>query len=1032
MSDRSLSMLIAIVLLVSLFSAASPMLSSSDEDTIIDMHVESHEGSSPQYLDEIRWEVRADREEGIIDTVTGDIDAFLAAFEGPVYDGINDEWLSHLTFLESYGSYHELTINPAWTEESGVEVDTTGEGRLQLNPFAMREVRYAINWLLNRSYVIEEIYDGHATPRYQALGDMNPFYGRELRTIEEKHGFTPEGDFDKAYDMIQDAMTDAMNNPDLSGELRSPDESTTDFWQYRPPGGEWRDVEITGIIRVQDERLDIGRWFSDLLEGCHIKVDRRIGDKSAIDTWLFTDPADFEWGFYTGGWIESAAEAYQHATVCQFYTDYWPFMPGGIFGDSNRYYHLRDEPYAQELLEDHAEPLMDGLIEDEEAYWDAVRHISDIGVNQSLRVFISTKREYIPLNVDRVDEVATDRTTGWSQVFSPRTLKTTDGTFTAGQYSASGILYMDNWNNIGGSSDYYGIMQQRISKDYGTMLHPYSSTSIPIRADFIADETHAEMFDEFGEGDIMLRKDYYFDDDGDLISNLSVPEDVWFYDVQDEEWIQGGHTYEQTEDGADLVERDTAATAVTYQYHLGTWHSGHELTLRDVLAWHAFSKQLSYGEDWGAIDDQYFHSSFATGNRPYHQNVIGLDIDEDNGMITFYGDHTFPAETEIAGYYGEFPIVPWQLYEAVSHLRGETDLADSGATEDDVYEWTNLPGINYVHWVSSSQTIDFSNTLQNMADTGWIPPYLQDGPIPITADELQDEVAAIRAFQDEYEHSWISQGPFKLTVHDRHDAVIEFQRWTQDDGYPFPEDHWNDILHLEKMMHGTMIAPDEIVQGEELETRIRARVLEEYPNKLTRNLLEDDDHETTFRVYDGEEVIWETDEIEYVNTGGSYLSVNIPSHVTSGWEEGTYDIVFESTLDRQHTPARTSRTLFVAQAYHEFTDLTLDVDPTEGEEPLEVTVTISARNIGNIDGSEDVVIDGSVVYSLNVPAGETVEHEFIVEFKEYGDHVIEFGDQEVTVEVEKEDDTPGFLIIVLMVSILAAVVIYDIKQDARE
>ena len=53
----------------------------------------------------------------------------------------------------AYGSNTELSFNPA-------EFDS-GE----LNPFSVREIREAMNWLVNRRHIAEEIYGGMAVPR---------------------------------------------------------------------------------------------------------------------------------------------------------------------------------------------------------------------------------------------------------------------------------------------------------------------------------------------------------------------------------------------------------------------------------------------------------------------------------------------------------------------------------------------------------------------------------------------------------------------------------------------------------------------------------------------------------------------------------------------------------------------------------------------------------------------------------------------------------------------------------------------------
>ena len=955
------------------------------------------------YVDNIRLEMRLDQNAALFDTAMGDLDAFLQEMDGKQYSDHNESFKDLIHELESYGSYTELSLNTAWTEDSRMVLDTVGNGNTNdfiFNPFAVREIRHALNHLIDREHIVEDIYGGYSRPRYQAIFTDNHAYDEHLRWIDEKYNFTPQGDFDLAYNMIQDAMTEAMNNPALEGDLRPPVESPTPYWQYRPPGGDWGDVQIPGLIRIEDSRLQIGRLISDLLGDCGISVDRIEGGNLPINIWLFTDPADFQWGFITGGWISSVTVAYQHGMPIQFYTDYNGFMPGGFYGPSGRYYYRRDEPGAQNLIDYYALPLMKGEITDEETYWEYVRHISEYGVYDSARIFIETSADVVTMNRERVTEVAHDTTTGWSQFFSPRTIKTPDGNFNAAQLSWSNQLYMDNWNDIHGSGDYHSILAQRMSYDTGTTLHPVRGKSIPMRADFVADQDMAEVFnsryhENIVPGEFMIRKDYEFDGDGALVRNLDVPtgSDVWFYDVQREEWINGAHTYDS--DTKELVAVDKVATAVTYNYHLGTWHTGHELTLRDILASHAFRKQLSYGEEWGALGGAYFHSNFATQNRHRFQNIHAIEIvDAVEGIITYYGDYTFPADSEICGYYGSFPMHPWQLYEAVSHLRGETEYADSDNTEHDRYEWTNIAGTNYVHWISEDQTVDFRNTLINLKNAQWLPPYIS-GPIAVNRyHEIGVEIDAITDWQNTYGLSWITQGPFKIVEYNTADGFVMMERHGQVDGYPFPDDHWSELLAMGVIRHGEMDVPSRIITGEPLDLTIEVEIEEEYPSRRVRDVDTDRDRFVSTLVikdHEGIEVFSDSDP-ELVIDNGTHLRFNVSGSVTTDWTPGSYDIEVTSRLSDQLVPDVSHRSVTVTIPVFQPENLSLEVTPIEGYSPLEVNITVGASNSGGAQGEIDVYAEGNVIHTLELPANGTRYASITHIFQDPGLHEVTFGE----------------------------------------
>ncbi len=980
-------------------------------------------GNSPasaddQFVDHIRLEVRMEQGVGVGDTATGVLDAFLQAVEGPIYAEVRDDWKAQLTVLNSYGSYNNMYYNTA-TTGGYAEVDTTGDGNLDyFNPWNIREIRYATNWLINRQMVVEDIYDGYGIAMYAAIGQRNPAYEEYFAPLIEDRGITYSGDFDYANDMINDAMTDAMNHDDLEGDLRK----EGDFWEYRPPGGDWMEVETHGGLRIEDRRSDIGHWFSNQLEACGIKVFRDDIDRTFVNTWLFTDASEMQWGFYTGGWIASAAVAYQHASSAQMYTPFYPYMPGDYFQkyidpEAGYGYH-RDDPAADNLYE-LAMPLMSGQVPDEDTYWVMFQDLTDAGIHESVRVFVQTSIDFIPLNRDAVTEVATDVVTGWSQVFSPRTIKTVDGELVAAQFSATGALYMDNWNNIAGFADYYSVLQARMSRDFATMMDPAQGIPIGMRADF----------EEVMRG-------YEYDDDGNLTKWLEVPADAVNYDVFDEEWYEVGSGVE-------------VATAVEYKWHFGTWHSDsdHEFNMQDLVAYYAFSKQLCWLTDAG----EHYYVGAMEASQPYYNNIKGIVFDEDADTITIYGDYTFPTDPQIGGYYMWMPEVPWQQYEAASQLIGLTDLAPDDTLNDQAYNWASGPGTNYIHWLSSAQGVDYDATLGILAAEDFVPPYLRadrNSPIPLSPGDADADIGLMRDFYAEYDHFWITHGPFKLVTHDPSNLVIEFERWGEDDGYPFPDDYWRDKLAVARLRLGTLSAPRKVTQGDAISLSVRARVDEEYPLRVTRDLTEGDSYtvEAALLLEGSEEFV--TTDVDLTN---SVFTVTISSDETENLDPGTYEARIIAEIEGQLLPAEVSAGVTIESdedpAPPEPTpvpegveNITLSASPTSGNAPLTVTVTVSADNHGEDDADLDVYLDASVWQTVTIPANGSASDDFTATFDDAGDYIFQIGTEYVRVEVEVEDDgngdgngdengdSPGFAFVLLAVGITFAVIIYHRKK----
>ncbi len=138
---------------------------------------------------------------------------------------------------------------------------------------------------------------------------------------------------------------------------------------------------------------------------------------------------------------------------------------------------------------------------------------------------------------------------------------------------------------------------------------------------------------------------------------------------------------------------------------------------------------------------------------------------------------------------------------------------------------------------------------------------------------------------------------------------------------------------------------------------------------------------------------WEID----AGAGGSWDDNNVYTSENAGtWTvTGTY----EGETDEATLVVEDDETDFMPE------NLVLDVDPIEGDAPLEVTISVSGDNAGEEDGSIDVIVDGSVKHQLYMPAGESADHSFTHTFDEVGSYLIEFHDLSETVTV---GDVPEF------------------------
>jgi hypothetical protein len=114
-------------------------------------------------------------------------------------------------YYENAGSFNDITFNP-----DGPFFGGTG----QPNPFGIPEVCQAMNWAVDRDYIVSDIMNGMAIPRYNCIGSLSGdgvLYSSVLSAIETFYAY----DFDAADAAIEAALLAVPGiTRDLDGTYR--------------------------------------------------------------------------------------------------------------------------------------------------------------------------------------------------------------------------------------------------------------------------------------------------------------------------------------------------------------------------------------------------------------------------------------------------------------------------------------------------------------------------------------------------------------------------------------------------------------------------------------------------------------------------------------------------------------------------------------------------------------------------------------------------------------------------------------------
>ena len=117
------------------------------------------------WVDSIVISEDSSAESAITRIASGEVDLHAdTVAEAPAFELLKSN--SGLTSSSAVGASNTIMFNPA----------EFTDGRL--NPFSSKKIRESMHWLLNRDYVVEEIYKGLAKPRFTVLTTVFPDYAR--------------------------------------------------------------------------------------------------------------------------------------------------------------------------------------------------------------------------------------------------------------------------------------------------------------------------------------------------------------------------------------------------------------------------------------------------------------------------------------------------------------------------------------------------------------------------------------------------------------------------------------------------------------------------------------------------------------------------------------------------------------------------------------------------------------------------------------------------------------------------------------
>ena len=586
----------------------------------------------------------------------------------------------------------------------------------ELNPFAIREVRFALQYLLNREFIVSQIYQGLAASMTTLI---SPFDYDYLTVYDLVKKFNIHYDADLGKSIVDGAMTKA-------GAVKK-----DSVWTYKD-----KPIILKFIIRVEDERRDIGDAFATDLDKIGFKVERiyqQFGP--AIQKVYGSDPKLFEWHLYTEGWSKGSTQKYDYATLSQMAAPWFGNMPG--WQESGFY------QYENATIDTLSKKIFTGDFKDIQERNALYRQATEVSLSESVRLWVGNMLNSYPTTSD-LNGVTNDLASG------PRSIWTLREAYVPNKSELIvGNLWVWTertiWNPVGGFGDVYSIDIWQNVNDPPTWTHPFTGLPIPFRSTFKV-ETNGPT------------------------GKVNIPSDAFMWDAVGGKW-------NNVNTGSQSISKVT----FDYSKYIGTnWHDGQPITMADIIYSIYQSFDMTYNKDKSKIE---FAKAAVT--KPYLDTYKGFRIVDDK-TLEVYLDYWHFVPDYIAQYAQPTGLsMPWEILASMDNLVFEKRKAAYSDTAAGKYQ---------VPWLSLVMEKDarlVRNVLSEFSRTGFTPKSV----FTVGGKSLVDQSEAVKRYDsavawfDKYNILVISNGPFMLTKFEPQSQFAQIDAF-RDSSYPFKPGDW--------------------------------------------------------------------------------------------------------------------------------------------------------------------------------------------------------------------------------------------------
>ncbi len=661
---------------------------------------------------------------------------------------------SNLGLITVPGSIEDLLFNP-------VPFNQTAAATI-FNPFSITEVRTAMNYLFDRSYMAREIYGGAAFPQTAVESSQTPDYARDpafFAALEAQYTYN----FQTAKAMVTQGLTGVSDVAFTNGQ-----------WTYKGT-----QINLNIVVRSEDQRRQIGDYATSQLTalGFHVTEIVTVA-ANAYNIVYYGDPTGGAWNVYTEGFGATALTAWADSDPYYYYCG----------GQDEAFMYTAGPPWGiyrpPQTLLDACNKLLYAQYTSVADRQTAFETAATLGLEQGVRVFLLAGATF-PYAKKTIVPPVYDLAGGLWSFYSTRSAQLIDS---SGNPIVGGRLIVGNkaqfvsdWNPWAqsGFSFLYDVMPFFDFTDYGVWLNPDTGLYIPIRENFTVTTA--------GPG-----------------GSLSVPSTAYFYNAS-----KLGTGYNNT--WGHVGSGVTATSEVIFEYTFAPWHDNATMNMNDILYSVAsvFRRtgapavtNRGAGGDLFAKDPQ----GSTYGAQLFAQDFRGLQV-LDSTHLAIYINYWHVDPTVIASVADVWPSTSWDeselAFATVLHNNAKFDSTNAktaGVTAVDLTKGNTM----------TLMAAELANNVTTSGTGVTVPPgFGASSPFPISQNEATTRWADLAAWKTATGTYYSSNGPYQLARIDLTGNQIVMYN---NPAYPYTADHWSQF-EKPKIPTATVAGPSQVLIG---------------------------------------------------------------------------------------------------------------------------------------------------------------------------------------------------------------------------